>query len=71
MAIQIHVSEWLGKRKMTQKDLAELTNIRPATIHAYYYEKVVRIEVDQINRICKALNCQPGDLLTYTPDEEN
>jgi putative transcriptional regulator len=69
MAIQIHISEWLGKRKMTQKDLAQLTNIRPATIHALYYEKVKRIEIDQIESLCKALNCQPGDLLTYIPEE--
>lgn len=68
--ININVSEWLGKRKMTQKRLSELTGIRPATIHALYHEDIKRIEIKQINALCKALDCQPGDLLTYVPDEE-
>jgi len=62
--IRIHVSEWLGKRKMTQKELAELTGIRPATISALYHEKTKRIEIEHIERICDVFDCEPGDLIT-------
>lgn len=71
MAIRIHVSEWLGKKKMTQKDLHDLTGIRQATISSLYHEDIKRIDVKQIDALCKAFNCQPGELMTYIPDEEN
>ncbi|KMJ56441.1 hypothetical protein AB685_21890 [Bacillus sp. LL01] len=69
MTIRIHISELLGKRKMTQKQLADLTDIRPATVSALYHETVKRIEVEQINRLCEVLECQPGDLMTFIPKE--
>lgn len=62
--IRIHVSEWLGKKKMTQKELAELTGIRPATISALYHETAKRIEIDQIEKICEVFDCEPGELIT-------
>lgn len=62
--IKINVSEWMGKRKMTQKQLAEATGIRPATIHALYHETIKRIEIEQIDKLCDALQCEPGDLIT-------
>lgn len=64
MKLKIHVSEWLGKKKMTQKQLADITGIRPATIHAYYHETVKRIEVEHMVALCEAFGCQPGDLFT-------
>jgi putative transcriptional regulator len=67
MKLKIHVSEWLGKKKMTQRELAELTGIRPATISAMYHETIKRIEVEQIEKLCDAFQCQPGDLFTYEP----
>lgn len=70
MGLRIHVSEWLGKKKMKQSDLAELTGIRPATISAMYHETIKRIETEQITALCKAFGCQPGDLFTYEEDEE-
>lgn len=65
MTIKINLSEWLGKRKMTQRKLSEITGIRPATISAMYHENIKRIEIEQIEALCEALDCQPGDLFTY------
>ncbi|MED3553985.1 helix-turn-helix transcriptional regulator [Cytobacillus praedii] len=65
MKLRIHVSELLGKKKWTQKDLAERTGIRPATISALYHETVKRIETDHIVALCEAFECQPGDIFTY------
>ena len=71
MAIKIHLSEWLGKRKMNQKELSDATGIRPATIHSLYHEKAKRIEIKQIDSMCRVLDCQPGDLFEYVPDGSN
>lgn len=64
MSIRIHVSDWLGKKKMTQKQLAEITNIRPATISALYHETAKRIDIEHIEKLCDAFNCEPGDLFS-------
>lgn len=56
---------------MTQKALANLTNIRPATISKMYYEESKRIDIRQINNICKALNCEVSELLEYIPDKKD
>ena len=66
--IKIKLSDMLGKHKMTQKALSELTGIRPATISKMYYEEIKRIEIDQINRLCKVFDCSVGDLLEYIHD---
>ena len=66
--VKIKISELLGKHKMTQKQLAELTFIRPATISKMYYEETKRIEIHQIDAICKALDCKIEDVFEYIPD---
>jgi putative transcriptional regulator len=35
-----------------------------------WYGRVKRIDTDTLEALCKALDCQPGDLLVYVPDEE-
>lgn len=66
--VRIKLSELLGKHKMTQKALADMTGIRPATISKRYYEEIKRIEIEQINSLCKAFSCSIGDLLEYVED---
>ena len=68
--IKIKLSDLLGKHKMTQKALADLTHIRPATVSKMYYEEVKRIDVTQLNNICKTFNCEISELLEYIPDEK-
>lgn len=63
MSIEFRLSELLGRKRMSQKELSEKTKIRPATVNAMYHNKVKRIEIDQLERICKALECTPCDLL--------
>ena len=68
--IRIKLSDLLGKHKMTQKALAELAHMRPATVSKMYYEEVKRIDVTQLNNICKTFNCKISDLLEYIPDDK-
>lgn len=67
--IHIRLSRLLGERKMTQKQLAELTKTQPNTISVMYREKIDRVDLIVLDRICTALNCRPGDLLEWAPGE--
>lgn len=67
--IRIKLSDLLGKHKMSQKALSNLTNIRPATISKMYYEESKRLDIEQLNSICNAFKCEISDLLEYIPDE--
>ena len=68
--IKIKLSDLLGKHKMTQKALAEEADIRPATVSKMYYEEVKRIDIKQLDNICKAFNCEISELLEYIPDDK-
>ena len=68
--IKIKLSNLLGEHKMTQKALADITNIRPATISKMYYEEVRRIDIKQLDSLCKAFNCEISELLEFIPDNK-
>jgi len=61
--IRIMLSKLLGERKLTQADLSRMTGIRANTINLLYHELTDRISVEQIDRICEALDCSVSDLL--------
>ena len=69
--IKIKLSDLLGKHKMSQKSLAEIAKIRPATVSKMYYEEVKRIDIRHLNNICAAFNCEISDLLEYIPDKKS
>lgn len=69
MPIKIKISTLLGERKMTQIELSKRTGIRPNTISSLYSEKVKRIEITQIEALCKALHCKVEDIFEYVEEE--
>lgn len=68
--IRIKLSEVLGRKKMTRKRLAELTNVRPNTIGDLYNEKIRKIDIDILDKICCVLECDINDLLEYHSNGE-
>ncbi|WP_312060004.1 helix-turn-helix domain-containing protein [Anaerotignum sp.] len=68
--IKIYLSTILERDGMSQIELSRKTGIRPATINALYNEKIERINLEYLSKICEALDCQVDDLLQYIPDEE-
>lgn len=68
--IKFKVKVMLAINEMTQKELAEKTGIRPPTVSAICTGAVKHLPVEALNKICAVLNCQPGDLMEYIPDEE-
>ena len=69
--IKIHLSKLLGKRRMTQAELANKANIRPATINEMQHELVERVSLDYLSRIFQILNIKIEDLLEYILDKKS
>ena len=67
--IKFKVKVMLAIREMTQKELSEKTGIRPPTISAICLGTVKHLPIDCLDKICKALECQPADLMEYIPDD--
>ena len=59
----------LAERDMTQMDLAKRTGVRQPTISALCLNQAKHIPIDVLEKICKELRCQPGDLFEYIPEE--
>ena len=53
---------------MTQAELARKTGIRPATINEMYHELCERVNLEHLDLICEALQCDISDLLKYEPN---
>lgn len=61
----------LKNDNMSQKELISKTNIRPSTLSAIENNVALTISIEQINKLCKALNCTTGELIEYIPDNNN
>ena len=68
MAIIINIDVMLAKRKMSVTELAEKVGITMANISVLKNGKAKAIRLSTLEAICKALECQPGDILEYSPD---
>jgi len=68
--IKFRTKVLLAMNDMNQKDLAEITSVRPSTISAMCTGAAKHIPVDVLDKICTALHCQPGDLMEHIPDQE-
>lgn len=58
----------LAKRKMQSKELAEILGITQANLSILKTGKAKGIRFDTLEAICKALDCQPGDILEFRED---
>lgn len=69
MGIIVNVDVMLAKRKMQSADLAERVGITPANLSILKTGKAKAIRFSTLEAICRALDCQPGDILEYAPDD--
>ena len=65
MAIIINIDVMLAKRKMSVTELAEKVGITMANISVLKNGKAKAIRLSTMEAVCKALDCQPGDILEY------
>ena len=69
MPIIVNVDVMLAKRKMTSAELAEKIGISAVNLSILKTGKAKGVRFSTLDAICKALDCQPGDLLEYRPLE--
>ncbi|WP_340022875.1 helix-turn-helix transcriptional regulator [Paenibacillus sp. FSL K6-1096] len=68
MAIIVNIDVMLAKRKMSVTELTDRVGITMANLSVLKNGKAKAIRFSTLSAICKALDCQPGDLLEYIPD---
>ena len=68
--IIINVDVMLARRKMNVTELSERVGLTMANVSLIKNAKVKAIKLSTLNRICAALECQPGDILEYRSDNQ-
>jgi len=69
MAIVVNLDVMMAKRKTGLSELASKVDITLANLSILKNNKARAIRFSTLEAICKALNCQPGDILEYAPDD--
>ena len=70
MPIIVNVDVMLARRKMSSGELAEKVGITPANLSILKTGKAKAVRFSTLEAICKALECQPGDILEYVADNK-
>jgi len=70
MAIIVNLDVMLARRKMQSKELAETVGITLANLSILKTGKAKAVRFSTLEAICKALDCQPGDILEFQNEEE-
>lgn len=69
MSIVINLDVELAKRKMSVTGLASAIGLAVAIVSILKNGRAKAVRFSTLDAICAALGCQPGDILTYVPDE--
>ena len=69
MGIVVNLDEVMAKRKISLGELSSKGNVTPANMSILKTGKAKAIRFSTLEAICKALNCQPGDILEYENEE--
>lgn len=69
MAIVINIDVMLAKRKMSVTELSEKVGITMANLSILKNGKAKAVRLSTLEAICKALDCQPGDILEYRTED--
>ncbi len=70
MSIMVNLDVMMAKRKMSLGELAQKVDITMANLSILKNNKARAVRFSTLEAICKALDCQPGDILEFVPDEE-
>lgn len=66
--IKVNLDIMMAKRKIRLKDLAKIIDITEANLSILKNGKARAVRFETLEALCKALDCQPGDLLEYDPE---
>lgn len=70
MPIMVNLDVVMAQRKMTLSQLSEQVDITQANLSILKNNKAKAVRFSTLEAICAALDCQPGDILVYVPEEK-
>ena len=70
MGIQVNLDVMMARRKIPAGELAERIGITPANLSILKTGKAKAVRFSTLSALCRVLNCQPGDILEFTEEEE-
>lgn len=68
MPIIIRLDVVMARNKMRSKDLAEIIGITEANLSLLKNGKIKGFKIETLEKLCRALNCQPGDILEFSDE---
>ena len=68
--IQINLDRVMAQKRISAGRLAELIDLTPANLSILKNNRAKAVRFSTLNALCRELECQPGDILEYIPDEE-
>ena len=71
MPIIVNLDVMMAKRKISLGELAEKIDLTPANLSILKNNKAKAVRFTTLDAICRALECQPGDILEYVEDDED
>ena len=71
MSIILRLDRVMADRKMSLNELSERVGISNVNLSKIKTGKISAIRFSTLDAICKVLDCQPGDILEYTPSEDD
>ena len=69
MAIMVNLDVMMAKRKMSLGELSQKVDVTMANLSILKNNKAKAVRFSTLAAICKALDCQPGDILEFVPDD--
>ena len=69
--IVVNLDVMMAKRKMHLYELVEQVGITPANLSNLKNGKIKALKISTLDKLCQVLDCQPGDILEFVPDEES
>lgn len=69
MPIRVNLDVMMAKRRIGAGELAEMVGITPANLSILKNNKAKAVRFSTLEALCKALDCQPADLLEYVPED--
>ncbi|WP_219414948.1 helix-turn-helix domain-containing protein [Pseudonocardia nigra] len=70
MAIIVDIDVMLARRKMSVAEFAEAVGITPANVAVLKNGRAKAVRFTTLDAVCRVLDCQPGDVLRWVPDDE-
>jgi putative transcriptional regulator len=71
MAIVVRIDVELAKRKMSVGEFAQRVGLTPANVAVLKNGRAKAVRLSTLEAMCRVLDCQPGDLLEWVPDDDH